>query len=67
MGVQLLLFLNGVYAEAIFFDAVAQPHYWKRIAPDQIQYDFTPEAEAYFHSILDESGIGHGEGSEDES
>lgn len=58
MGVQLLFFLNGVYAEAIFFESVAQPRYWKRIAPDQIQYAFSPEAEAYFHSILDQTGIG---------
>ena len=53
MGVQLLIFLIGVSAEAIFFESVVQPRYWKRIAPDQIQHAFSPEAEEYCESILD--------------
>ena len=57
MGVRLLIFLNGVYAEAIFFESVPQPHYWKRITPDQIQYGFSPEAQEYFDRMLEDFSI----------
>lgn len=57
ISVHAMLFLVGVYTEAIFFETVAQPRYWKRVASDKLKYDFSAEAQEYMDSIIEKFDI----------